>query len=123
MERKMMINAWWFLFKKEFRLMRSFLLVNWTVLISGGLIGADLAYRTHSGMSSFFLFVVMVWHIFYLLVYLISQSMGRKKSRSDLDAITTIRLGVAFCQICSWSPVNVCLTLFQLCAMAVGFAS
>lgn len=73
-----MINAWWCLFKKEFRLMRSFLLANGMILIAGGMIGADLAYHYHSGMSSFFLFVVMVWHFFYLLVYLISSLWAEK---------------------------------------------
>lgn len=65
------MNAWWCLFKKEFLLMRMFWIINAFILVVAGAVGIYTAFRFHSGIPSFGLFILMVWHSFYLLLYLL----------------------------------------------------
>ncbi|WP_028776011.1 hypothetical protein [Shimazuella kribbensis] len=63
--------VWWVLFQKEFRLTRLFWIVNLLVLLTIGIGGIYLANSSHSGIASLSLFVLIIWHHFYLLAYLL----------------------------------------------------
>jgi hypothetical protein len=65
------MKVWWSLIKKEFRLMQPFLLINGLVLFISGVVGVYLALQFHSGVPSLILFIAMIWHYIYLLVYLL----------------------------------------------------
>jgi uncharacterized membrane protein YfcA len=77
------MNAWWSLFKKEFRLMRFYLLINGWLLIVGGMVGIFTAYKHHSGIPSLILFIALIWHTIYLLVYVL-KSLGAEKRHTPI---------------------------------------
>lgn len=82
-ERVKIMNVWWFLFKKEFRLMRSFWIIAGLGIIFAGMIGAYFAVRFHSGVPSLILFMLMFFHSFYLLFYLL-VSLWAEKSNTPI---------------------------------------
>lgn len=77
------MNVWWFLFKKEFRLMRPFWMITGLGIILIGIIGAYLAAQFHSGVPSLILFMLMFFHSFYLLLYLLI-SLQTEKSNTPI---------------------------------------
>lgn len=65
------MTAWWVLFKKEFLLMRMFWIINAFILVVAGVAAVYTASRYHSGIPSFALFLLMVWHSIYLVFYML----------------------------------------------------
>jgi uncharacterized membrane protein YfcA len=74
------MKLWWILFNKEFRLMQSFLLVHAFIFLVFGTVGTYLAARYHSGVPSLLLFIAIVWHTFYLLIYMVKSLRKEKKN-------------------------------------------
>ncbi|GGP16367.1 hypothetical protein [Oceanobacillus neutriphilus] len=74
------MNVWGFLFKKEIRLMRSFWMTAGLVILLISMMGGYLATRFHSGVPSLILFMLMFFHSFYLLLYLLVSL--RKETRN-----------------------------------------
>ncbi|HET7656709.1 MAG TPA: hypothetical protein VFK37_00325 [Bacillales bacterium] len=77
------MSVWWCFFKKEFRLMQSFWVTAGVALIIAGLTATYLAYQFHSGVPSMALFIVMVWHSFYLFIYMM-VSLRREKGNTPI---------------------------------------
>ncbi|HEX7064039.1 MAG TPA: hypothetical protein VF199_03135 [Bacillales bacterium] len=77
------MNVWWCFFKKEFRLMQSFWMTAGVAVVVACLAAAYLAFRFHSGIPSLALFILMVWHSFYLLIF-VFVSLRREKSNTPI---------------------------------------
>lgn len=82
-ERNMFMNAWWILFKKEFRLTQSFWAIAALVVIIAEMIGAYFALQFHSGIPSLVLFMLMFFQSFFLLLYLL-VSFQMEKSHTPI---------------------------------------
>ncbi|OYD08307.1 hypothetical protein [Paludifilum halophilum] len=65
------MSVWWYLFRKEFRLMRTFWIVNGLLLLCAGLISGYAVHLHRSVLPELFLAVFLAWHTFYLLLYLL----------------------------------------------------
>lgn len=74
------MNAWWCLFRKEFRLMRAYAITNGLLLLFGGIFAISMANSYHHGLSSLVLFIAMIWHSVYLLLYMFKSLRAEKKN-------------------------------------------
>lgn len=78
-ERIKAMNVWWLLFKKEIRLMRSFWVIAGLAILFISLAGVYLAARFHSGVPSLVIFMLLFFHSFYLLLYLLVSLQKEKR--------------------------------------------
>jgi hypothetical protein len=67
------MKLWWMLMQKEWRLMHNFLVANGLILALFSTAGVYFANRYQSGVPSVVVFAAMVWHMLYLLIYVLNS--------------------------------------------------